>query len=149
MFFPCQGRYLLAIGSMTTYAERVRRTADGQGGGAAMVGELGLDIGGLQVPDAGPVFLTTLAVHAAVGLVAVATGAVTCAAPKRAGRHPRTGLVYWYALGGVLASATVRAALRWGHDRQLFLIATVAFGLAALGRRIRRRLRPGCPARHG
>ena len=114
-----------------------------------MAGELGLDIGGLQVPDAGPVFLTALAVHVVVGLIAVVTGALTCAAAKGAGRHPRTGLVYWYALGGVFATATVLAALRWSHDRQLFLIAAVAFGLATLGRRARRRLRPGWPARHG
>ena len=114
-----------------------------------MVGELGLDVGGLQVPDAGPVFLSTLAGHVAAGLIAVAAGALTCAAPKRAGRHPRTGLVYWYALGGVFATATVLAALRWSHDRHLFLIAAITFGLATLGRRIRRRLRPGWRARHG
>lgn len=100
---------------------------------------LALDIGGLHIPDAGPVFFAALAVHIAAGLTAVAAGILATTARKRPGRHPRAGLVYLYAITGVFVTATVMAALRWRHDWHLFVIGTVAIGLAALGWWARRR----------
>ncbi len=99
---------------------------------------LAVEIGGLEVPAAGPVFLTALAVHVAAGLTGVVAGGVAAAAAKRPGRHPAAGGVYLYAIGTVFATATVMAALRWRHDWHLFLIAAVAFGLALSGRWARR-----------
>ncbi|MEU0557551.1 hypothetical protein [Dactylosporangium sp. NPDC006015] len=80
-----------------------------------------------------PVFLTALAVHVAAGLTGVVAGGLAAASRKRPGRHPWAGAVYLYAIGGVFATATVMAVLRWRHDWHLFLIAAVAFALALSG----------------
>ena len=98
-----------------------------------------IDIGGLRVPDAGPVFLAALAVHVAGGLTAVGAGLVACTAPKRRGRHPGAGHVYLAALCVVLVTATAMASLRWREDRHLFAIACLAAVLAAVGWWARRR----------
>jgi hypothetical protein len=92
-----------------------------------------LDIAGLHVPDAGALFFTALAFHVAAGVTAVAAGLLATTAGKRPGRHPRAGAVYLYALAVVFVTASVMAALRWRQDWHLFFIATVAFGLAAVG----------------
>jgi hypothetical protein len=108
----------------------------------------GSDILGLPVPDAGPIFATVLAVHIVSGLSAVTAGALAATARKRAGRHPRAGRVYLWALGGVFATATIMAAIRWREDAHLLAIAVVAFSLALHGYRARRRHRPGWPPHH-
>ena len=100
---------------------------------------LALDIAGLTVPDAGPAFRTALAVHIAAGTTAVVAGLLATTAHKQPGRHPQAGTVYLYAIVGVFVTATVMAILRWRHDWHLFVIATVAFSLAALGWWARRR----------
>src|SRR3954447_8589218 len=92
-----------------------------------------LDIAGLHIPDAGPLFLIALVAHIAAGLTAAVAGILATTARKQPGRHPRAGRVYLYAITTVFITASVMAALRWRHDWHLFLIATVAFGLAALG----------------
>jgi hypothetical protein len=99
--------------------------------------------------DAGPLFLSALAVHVASGATAVVAGLLAAAARKRPGRHPRAGIVYLYAIAGVFLTATVMASLRWRHDWHLFLIATIAFGLAALGWWTRRRRPSRWMAWHG
>jgi hypothetical protein len=100
---------------------------------------LALDIAGLRVPDAGPVFLVALAVHVLAGGVGVVTGALAATATKRQGRHTRAGTVYLAAMCVVFATASLLAGLRWHHDWQLFVIACVAFGSAAFGWWARRR----------
>ena len=109
---------------------------------------LGSDIVGLPIPDAGPIFVTALAVHVVSGLTAVTAGAIAATARKQAGRHPRAGRVYLWALGGVFATATVMAIIRWREDAHLFAIAVIAFGLGLYGYRARRRHRPGWPPHH-
>jgi hypothetical protein len=108
-----------------------------------------LDIAGLHVPDAGPVFLAALAVHVAGGATAVVSGILATAARKQPGRHPVAGTVYLYAIGTVFVTATVMAVLRWRHDWHLFLIATIALGLAMVGRQVRRRRPHRWMAWHG
>jgi hypothetical protein len=108
-----------------------------------------LKIAGLDVPDAGPVFLAALAVHVAAGMTGAIAGALAAGAAKRPGRHPRAGTVYLYAITAVLATAAVMAAHRWRHDWHLLLIAAVAFGLALLGRRAHRRRHRRWMAWHG
>jgi len=103
---------------------------------------LAVEIAGLDIPDAGPVFLAVLAMHVTAGVTGAISGGLAAAAAKRPGRHPRAGAIYLYAIGAVFATATVMAALRWRYDRHLFLIAAVAFGLAMFGwwaRRVRPR----------
>jgi hypothetical protein len=100
---------------------------------------VGIGILGVEVPDDWPVFLTTLAVHVAAGLICVVAGALAASAAKRPGRHPRAGTVYVWGLAVMFATATVLAGLRWRQDRHLFLIACVAFGLGATGWIARRR----------
>jgi hypothetical protein len=94
------------------------------------------------------VFTVALAVHIAAGLTCVAAGTIAALAGKQAGRHPRFGRVYLWALGVVFTTATVMAAMRWSRDAHLFGIATVAFGLGLYGWWARRTHRPGWPLRH-
>jgi hypothetical protein len=98
-----------------------------------------MDVAGIQIPDAGPVFVAALAVHIAAGTTGVVAGVVATTARKQPGRHPRAGTVYLYAITGVFVTATIMAAIRWREDWHLFFIATVAFGLAMLGWWARRR----------
>jgi hypothetical protein len=114
-----------------------------------MISGLAVNIGGLRIPDAGPVFLAALAVHVAAGATAVVAGILATTARKQPGRHPKAGVVYLYAIGTVFITATVMAALRWRHDWHLFVIAMVAFGLAASGWWTRRRRPPRWMAWHG
>jgi hypothetical protein len=100
---------------------------------------LALDIGGFRIPDAGPVFFTVLAIHVLAGATAMVAGILATTARKGPGRHPWAGTGYLYAITAVFVTATVLAILRWRQDWHLFLIATVAFGLAALGWWARRR----------
>jgi hypothetical protein len=106
------------------------------------------DILGLPIPEAGPVFAAALVIQILSGLTAVASGAVAATAKKRPGRHPRAGRIYLWALGGVFATATVMAVIRWREDAVLFAIALVAFGLGIYGYQARRRHRPGWPPHH-
>jgi hypothetical protein len=80
-----------------------------------------------------------LALHITAGATAVVAGLLATTARKRPGRHPKAGTVYMYAMAGVFVTATGLAILRWRQDWHLFLIATVAFVLAALGWLVRRR----------
>jgi hypothetical protein len=106
------------------------------------------EILGLPIPDAGPVFAAALAAHVVSGLSAVIAGALAATARKRPGRHPRAGQVYLWALGGVFATGTVLAIIRWHEDARLFAIALIAFSLGLYGYRARRHHRPGWPPRH-
>jgi len=106
------------------------------------------EIFGLPVPDAGPVFAAALAVHIASGITAVLAGALAATARKRRGRHPRAGRVYLWALGGIVTTASILAAMRWHEDWHLFAIGTTAFSLGLYGLRARRRHRPGWPTHH-
>lgn len=98
-----------------------------------------IEIFGLQIPDAGPVFLATLAVHVLAGLSCVVTGGLAAIARKRPGRHPRWGTRYLYGLSVVFVTAVVMSVLRWEHNRHLLVIAGVAFGLGLTGRWMHRR----------
>ena len=111
--------------------------------------QLAIDVAGLHIPDAGPVFLATLAVHVLAGGASVVSGALAATAAKRPGRHPRAGTVYLYAISAVFGTASVLAALRWREDWHLFVIACVASGLAWFGRSARRRGRDGWMTWHG
>lgn len=99
----------------------------------------GTIIAGIPIPLTSPFFLAGVGLHVALGLTAVATGAVAMLSPKRRGRHPTAGTVYFWALAGVFATASGLAAVRWAEDRVLFALATLSLGLAVMGRSARRR----------
>jgi len=84
-------------------------------------------------------FGIVLALHVAAAGTAVVSGALSAAAAKGPGRHPHAGTVYLSALAVVFLTVTTMAAMRWARDWHLFVIAAVAFGLAAAGWRARRR----------
>ncbi|HWD46550.1 MAG TPA: DUF2306 domain-containing protein [Actinomycetota bacterium] len=98
---------------------------------------------GLPIPDEGGLFDAALACHIAAGLACVISGALAATAPKRPGRHPVSGRVFFWSLAAVFASSTTMALLRFAEDWHLLLISTVAFGAGSLGYLARRRRRPG------
>jgi hypothetical protein len=106
------------------------------------------DILGLPIPDAGPTFAAALLIHILSGLTAVISGALAATAKKRPGRHPRAGRIYLWALGGVFATATIMAIIRWREDAHLLAIGIIAFSLGLYGYQARRRHRPGWPPHH-
>ena len=97
-------------------------------------------VAGIPIPSTSPYFLAGVALHVLLGLACVASGAVAMLSPKRAGRHPWFGTVYFWSLAGVFITASALALARWPDDRVLFLLAALAFSAAVLGRQARRRL---------
>src|ERR1044071_3342325 len=104
---------------------------------------------GVEVPDSRPVFLVALGIHVVAGLTCVVSGALAATAAKRTGLHPRAGVVYYWAIAVVAATAAVMAVMRWRHDIHLFVFAVIPLGLALYGRRMRRLHRRGWVVRHG
>jgi hypothetical protein len=106
------------------------------------------EIFGLPIPSAGLAFATALVIHILSGLTAVTAGALAATALKRPGCHPRAGRVYLWALGGIVATATIMAIIRWYEDAHLFGVAVIALGLGLYSYRASRRHRPGWPTHH-
>jgi hypothetical protein len=86
-----------------------------------------------------PSFGGVLVVHIAAGLVCVITGAVALRSPKRRGRHPAAGEVYFWALAVVFATASVLAIMRWPQSGYLFFLGGAAFTAASVGYAARKR----------
>ncbi|MEO3862265.1 hypothetical protein [Acrocarpospora sp. B8E8] len=101
----------------------------------------GIDLLGIPVPDAGPVFLVALAVHIVAGVTCVAFGAVSALSAKGGVWHVRSGRVYLCGLGAVFASMAVLSGIRWRENAHLFAIGCLAFTSALTGY-LNRRLRP-------
>jgi hypothetical protein len=93
---------------------------------------------GIEIPSNSPVFLTALFVHVLAALGGVATGIVAMLSPKRSGRHPRFGTLYYWCLTVVFLSAWVLAAMRWSDDAYLFFVGLASFSAATVGRAARR-----------
>lgn len=66
----------------------------------------GIVILGIVIPSSSKAFLTIVAVHVAAGLVCVLAGAVAMLSPKRTGRHPTAGTLYYWSLVVVSLSMT-------------------------------------------
>jgi len=97
-----------------------------------------VEIGGFEIPSESPVFLSILAIHVPVGVLAVVTGAVAMFMEKRRGGHTRAGSIYFWSLATLFATSTALAAMRWVDDYHLFALGTLAFAAALLGRAARR-----------
>jgi hypothetical protein len=100
-------------------------------------------IPGDQAGSTAPVFLAFLAVHVIAGLTAVISGAIAALSRKGSARHAGSGRWFYRAITVVFVTATALAIMRWRQDYYLLAIGAVAFAAATIGRRHRRRHRPG------
>ena len=94
---------------------------------------------GIPIPSTSPIFLTGVALHVLVGLVCVVAGAIAMLSPKRSGRHPTFGTIYYWSLVIVFVSATGLSVVCWAEDYHLFILGLLALIAASLGRTARRR----------
>jgi hypothetical protein len=101
------------------------------------------NVAGIEVPSTSPIFLTIVAIHVLLGLACVITGAVAMLSPKRRGRHPNFGTIYFWCLSGVVVSASGLTAVHWTRDYPLFILGTLSFAAALAGRTARRKRWPG------
>lgn len=105
------------------------------------MGDGSTDIAGIEIPSANPVFLTVVGIHVLLGLACVVTGAIAMLSPKRRGRHPRNGTIYFWCLAGAFLTAAALAAVRWAQDYHLFVLGALSFAAAYFGRRARQERR--------
>jgi peptidoglycan/LPS O-acetylase OafA/YrhL len=106
------------------------------------------NVAGIEVPSTSPIFLTIVAVHILLGLACIITGAVAMLSPKRQGRHPNFGTIYFWCLSAVFVSASGLSAVRWSRDYPLFILGTLSFAAALAGRTARRKRWPGWARLH-
>ena len=99
----------------------------------------GVVVLGIPIPSSSPVFLSVVAVHVAAGIICTLAGVVAMLAPKRSGRHPFGGTVYYWSLVVVFLSMATLSILRWPTDTHLLILGVLSFGTGLLGRRARRR----------
>jgi len=99
------------------------------------------NVAGIEIPSTHPVFLAVVGIHILLGLACAIAGIVAMLSRKAAGPHPRFGTIYFWCLAGVFLTAAGLASVRWAEDAHLFLLGTLSFASAYLGRRARR-MRP-------
>ncbi|MGB6397641.1 MAG: hypothetical protein WBF73_18450 [Bradyrhizobium sp.] len=104
-----------------------------------MTGEGTTIVAGIEIPSTSPIFLTIVGLHVIVGLACVVAGAIAMLSPKRRGRHPAFGSIYYWCLAAVFVSASTLAAMRWDDDYHLFVLGVLAFAAGSFGREARRR----------
>src|SRR5258708_37758483 len=85
------------------------------------------NVAGIEVPSTSPIFLTIVAVHVLLGLACVITGAVAMLSPKRQGRHPNFGTIYFWCLSAVFVSSSGLSAVHWTRDYPLFILGALSF----------------------
>ena len=100
----------------------------------------GVVVLGIPIPSSSPLFLSIVAVHVAAGLVCTIAGISAMLTPKRAGRHPGAGSVYYWSLVVVFWSMAALSILRWPENTHLFVLGILSFGAATIGRTARRQL---------
>lgn len=103
----------------------------------------GVVVLGIPIPSSSPVFLSIVAVHVVAGISCTLAGIVAMLAPKRSGRHPAAGTVYYWSLVVVFLSMVALSVLRWPANNHLFVLGIMSFGAAVVGRMAKRRLSPG------
>ena len=113
-----------------------------------MISQAPISIGGFSIPSDNPLFLSILAIHVAAGLTCVITGFVAMLSNKGPGRHPRFGTLYYRALVVVFVTMAALSAMRWREDYHLFILGTVSFAAAFVGRRVAPSRSPGRVATH-
>ena len=93
-------------------------------------------------------FSLLLVLHVVAGMTCVVTGAAASLSPKRRGRHPSFGLVYFWALAVVFLTSTVMSFVRWSDDAYLFVLGALAFSCALVGLIARRQRWRGWTTAH-
>src|SRR5215813_8654984 len=73
-------------------------------GVAKVLTDEGVVVLGIPIPSSSPLFLSIVAIHVVAGLVCTLAGIGAMMAPKRAGRHPAAGAVYYWSLVVVFLS---------------------------------------------
>jgi hypothetical protein len=104
------------------------------------VTDAGVVVLGIPIPSSSPIFLSIVAVHVAAGLVCTIAGIVAMLAPKRTGRHPSAGSVYYWSLVVVFVSMAALSILRWPENTHLFVLGVLSFAAGTIGRTARRQL---------
>src|SRR4029453_14758954 len=92
-----------------------------------------IDFFGIEIPDAGPLFLGSLAVHIAAGVTAVVAGAVVMLMRKGTRRHRHVGWTYLTALIVIFTTMVVMVVIRWPPNLHLLALGTVSLNAALLG----------------
>lgn len=92
-----------------------------------------MDVLGLPVPDAGPLFLAALSVHVLAGLTCVTCGAVAAMSRKGRSRHLRFGRIYVWGLGVLFATLTIMSLIRWRENAHLFAVGSLTVAAALIG----------------
>jgi hypothetical protein len=105
-------------------------------------------VAGIEIPSTSPVFLTIVGFHVVAGLACVISGAIAMLSPKRAGRHPTFGSIYYWCLLAVFASASALSVMRWAENYHLFILGVLSFATAWFGRAARQRLWQGWARLH-
>jgi hypothetical protein len=100
----------------------------------------GIVVLGIPIPSSSPVFLSIVAVHVTAGLSCTVAGIVAMLAPKRSGRHPFAGTVYYWSLLVVFLSMAALSILRWPANSHLFVLGILSFSAGSVGRMAKRRL---------
>ncbi len=100
----------------------------------------GIVVLGIPIPSSTPLFLSLVAVHVIAGLICAVAGFMAMLAPKRSGRHPSAGTVYYWSLVVVFLSMAALSILRWPANTHLFVLGVLSFGAGTVGRTARRRL---------
>ena len=95
-------------------------------------------VAGIEIPSTDPAFLTVVGVHILLGLACTVAGVIAMLSPKREGRHPRYGTIYFWCLVGVFLTAAGLAVVRWTEDYHLFVLGALSLTAACLGRQARR-----------
>jgi hypothetical protein len=99
----------------------------------------GLVVLGIPISSSSPLFLSIVAVHVAAGIICTVAGIVAMLAPKRIGRHPSAGTVYYRSLIVVFLTMAALSILRWPANMHLFILGVLSFGSGVVGRRAQRR----------
>jgi hypothetical protein len=103
----------------------------------------GVVVFGIPIPSSSPVFLGIIAIHVLAGLTCTVAGAMAMLAPKRAGRHPAAGGVYYWSLVVVFLTMAALSIIRWPTNNHLLVLGILSFAAGWVGRRARRQLNPG------
>ena len=89
---------------------------------------------GVPVPSVDPLFLAVVRFHILVGIMCVLAGTAAMLSQKGRGRHSTFGMIYYWCLAVVVASATGLSVARWTENYHLFLLGALSFFLATLAR---------------
>jgi hypothetical protein len=89
---------------------------------------------GIPIPSTDPTFLAIVGVHVLFGIGAVTAGAVAMLRRKGRGPHSSWGTLYFWLLFGVFATMSLLSFMRWTENFHLFVLGTLSFSSACLGR---------------